>query len=109
MRWRGRRQSSNIEDRRDGGGGFSSGGRRPGGLRIPVKAGGGGGIALLIIVLIGWLVFGINPMALLNGMDGGGSYQKRGVTPPGKAPGCLECVIRIGMTETISSRPSSRQ
>lgn len=87
MRWRGRRQSSNIEDRRDGGGGFSSGGRRPGGLRIPVKAGGGGGIALIIIVLIGWLVFGINPMALLSGMDDGGSYQTSQVDTRQSGPG----------------------
>jgi predicted metalloprotease len=74
MRWRGRRQSSNIEDRR-GQGGF--GGGRPGGFRIPVgmsrtsRAGGGLGIVGLLILLgIGWLL-GVNPLALLSGIDGG--------------------------------------
>lgn len=78
MRWRGRRQSSNIEDRRGSGGGFSPGGFRRGGgggLRIPVKSG-GGLIGLIVIGAIAWFVFGINPMALLGGDPGGqGSYQ----------------------------------
>lgn len=67
MQWRGRRQSSNIEDRR--GGGF--GGRRGGGLRIPIRAGGGGGIGLIVIVLVAWLVFDINPLTLLGAGDSG--------------------------------------
>jgi predicted metalloprotease len=70
MRWRGRRQSSNIEDRR--GGGFSPGFGR-GGMRIPIRAGGGGGIGFIIIVLVLWLGFGINPLQLLGegGIDAG--------------------------------------
>ncbi|RFC65281.1 hypothetical protein DYI37_05430 [Fulvimarina endophytica] len=68
MQWRGRRQSGNIEDRRGGGGGFSRGG---GGMRIPLRAG-GGGIGLVILLLIGWLVFGINPLAMLGAVDDGG-------------------------------------
>ncbi len=45
-------------------------------MRIPVRAGGGGGIGLIIIALVLWLGFGINPLALLGGMDdGGGSVQ----------------------------------
>ncbi|MDY8107906.1 neutral zinc metallopeptidase [Fulvimarina sp. 2208YS6-2-32] len=75
MQWRGRRQSSNIEDRRGSGGGFS-GGRRGGGLRIPVKAGGGGIVTMLIVGAIAWFVFGINPLTLFGGdMGGQGSYQ----------------------------------
>ncbi|MBZ8132174.1 neutral zinc metallopeptidase [Afifella sp. IM 167] len=54
MRWKGRRQSSNIEDRRGGGGGS-----------VMIGRAGGGGIGVIIIGLVLWLVFGINPMALL--------------------------------------------
>ncbi|MBP0617376.1 KPN_02809 family neutral zinc metallopeptidase [Jiella mangrovi] len=81
MRWQGRRQSSNIEDRR-GGGGFGGGG---GGMRIPIRAGGGGGIGLIIIALVLWLGFGINPLALLGMADGGsgGNYQTTQQQGPG--------------------------
>ncbi len=79
MRWRGRQQSSNIEDRRgQGGGGFGRGGGFgfPGssGPRIGLPTGGRGGgmgiVGLLIVVGILWFA-GINPLELLNG--GGGS------------------------------------
>jgi len=83
MRWRGRRQSSNIEDRR--GGGFGSGRGRGGGMRIPVRAGGGGGIGLIIIALVLWLGFGINPLALLGDLGGGGSTYQSGSSGPGVA------------------------
>lgn len=77
MRWRGRRQSSNIEDRRSGG--FRPGFGR-GGMRIPVRAGGGGGIGFIVIVLVIWLVFGINPLQLLDGgMETGGEAPGPGV------------------------------
>ena len=82
MRWQGRRQSENIEDRRGGGGGF---GGRGGGMRIPVRAGGGGGIGLIIIALVLWLGFGINPLALLGMDDGGGSTQQTAQQGPGVA------------------------
>ena len=75
MQWRGRRQSSNIEDRRGSGGGF---GGRGGGMRLPVRAGGGGTIGIIIVALVQWLGFGINPMQLLGmagGGGGGGSVQ----------------------------------
>jgi len=74
MRWRGRRQSTNIRDVRGSGGGF--GGGLPGGLgrgRV-VRAGGGMGIGTIIVVLLlAWLL-GINPLALLSGgpIDMGG-------------------------------------
>ncbi len=73
MRWQGRRQSSNIEDRRDdaGTGGFGGAGPRigigmPGGRR-------GGGLsigAIAIILVVGWFL-GVNPLTLLNGLEGG--------------------------------------
>jgi uncharacterized protein len=61
VRWRGRRQSANVEDRR-GRGGLGRG------ARIPVgRAGSGIGIAGLIVIGIMMLVFGINPIQLLEG------------------------------------------
>jgi len=86
MKWEGRRQSSNVEDRRgQGGGGFGGGGLgdifggglgRRGGIQLPRGAGGvrSGGMGLGTIVIIGlvaWFVFGINPLQILGGMLGG--------------------------------------
>ncbi|TFF25506.1 hypothetical protein E3C22_09155 [Jiella endophytica] len=79
MRWQGRRQSSNVEDRRGGGFGGGMGG---GGMRIPVRAG-GGGIGIIVIALVLWLGFGINPLALLGGLDGGGSAPQTSQQGPG--------------------------
>ncbi|NDV85999.1 hypothetical protein GTW51_04705 [Aurantimonas aggregata] len=70
MQWRGRRQSSNIEDRRGSGGGMRGGG----GMRLPIRAGGGGSILIIIVALVLWIGFGINPMTLL-GMDSGTGTQ----------------------------------
>lgn len=70
MRWKGRRGSSNIDDRR----GRSS--RRR--LRVPgsrrARTGGGIGLTGLIIVAgVAWLM-GINPLTVLSQLDGSGSY-----------------------------------
>jgi predicted metalloprotease len=77
MRWRGRQQSSNIEDRRGQGGGMGGFGRGGGfgfpgssGPRIGIPTGGrGGGMGIIgIIIVLGILWFaGINPLELLNG------------------------------------------
>lgn len=76
MRWIGRRQSGNVEDRRgQGGGGFGGGlGGGMGGPRIglPRSAGAGGGIGIVgILVIVGvlWLL-GVNPLELLSGQGG---------------------------------------
>ena len=58
------RPSQNIEDRRGMGGG---GGFPGGGVRIPIGGRGGLGIGGIIVLLLIWLVFGINPLDLLNG------------------------------------------
>lgn len=61
MKWRGNRESSNVEDRRAGGGGM------PG-----VRLGGGRGIGLgtvAIALVAGWLL-GVNPLTLLGILAG---------------------------------------
>src|SRR5919198_229934 len=64
MLWKGRRESSNIEDRRGMGGGRIGGG----GLGL-------GGIVILLI--IAWAL-GINPLTLLSGGDlGPGDYSEQ--------------------------------
>jgi predicted metalloprotease len=73
MRWEDLEQSSNVEDRRGEGGYVGGGGAGLGGL--PIGGGGFGIGTIVVIVLIGWGVFGINPIqmfALLSG--GGGGY-----------------------------------
>ncbi|MCB1481268.1 MAG: zinc metallopeptidase [Rhodobiaceae bacterium] len=71
MRWRGRRESSNVEDRRGGGGGFARGG----GIRIPMGGGGRragfGGIGFILFIVIVSAIFGINPLTFLSGSPGG--------------------------------------
>ena len=71
MKWRGRRQSTNIRDVRGSGGlGGGFGGGFGGGLgRGPVvmrRAGGGGIGMILVLIIIAWL-FGLNPLELLSG------------------------------------------
>jgi len=68
MRWQGRAESSNIEDRRGAGpsmGGFSGGPGLGGG--IPIGGRGGLGIGGIIVLLIICWVLGINPLTLLSG------------------------------------------
>ncbi len=63
MRWRGRRRSSNVEDRRGSGGGFPGGG-----IRIPVggRGAGIGGIGLVVLVVLA-VALGVDPRLLLQG------------------------------------------
>jgi predicted metalloprotease len=83
MKWRGRQQSSNIEDRRGqtggglGGNPFGRGGG--GGMRIPTGGRSGGGIGGLIgiVVILGiiWMVTGTNPIDVLTGGSSAPSTQ----------------------------------
>ncbi|HMN22091.1 MAG TPA: neutral zinc metallopeptidase [Ottowia sp.] len=60
MRWEGQRESGNVEDRRSGGGGgFGLGGRSI-------------GIGTIVLALIGWGVFGINPLTTIGVLSGAG-------------------------------------
>jgi uncharacterized protein len=82
MRWRGRRQSDNVEDvRGEGGGlglpgGFGRGG--PGRIRIGPGVTGGGGLSGIIILVVLYFLLkscGIDPLQVLTGEE------------PGQAPG----------------------
>lgn len=83
VRWRGREESDNVEDRRGQSGGrgrfgfpFPRGGRGRG-VRIPMGRGGGGMslTTLLIIGAIMYFVFGLNPLDLLRGGGSGPAPQ----------------------------------
>jgi predicted metalloprotease len=81
VKWQGRQQSSNIEDRRgQGGGGLGGGfgrgggfgnspfGQGGGGLRLPTgRSGGMGSIIIIVIFIVIAMAFGINPLSILTG------------------------------------------
>lgn len=64
MQWRGRRQSSNVEDQR--GGGVGRGG-------LPIK----GGLGLVVVIIVFSLITGRNPLTLLQQIpiDNGPSFS----------------------------------
>ena len=82
MQWRGRRQSSNIEDRR--GGGMA----RPAGI---------GGIGLLIVVLLG-LFFGVDLTPLLG--PGGGTVVNEAPPGPNEITDENEAFVAVVLAET---------
>jgi hypothetical protein len=69
MKWRGRKQSSNIEDRRGQRGGLGGGLGMPGGsrMRIPGGRASGGSVVALIIIVVVALALGVDPSQLLSG------------------------------------------
>ncbi|MBI1238000.1 MAG: flagellar biosynthesis protein FlgM [Alphaproteobacteria bacterium] len=89
MKWEGRRQSRNVEDRRRPAGGFRG---LPPGMRFPTGGrfgrGGvaplGGGLGIIALVVIA-LIFGIDPSALLNG-GGIGVEQTSAPGPSSSTP-----------------------
>ncbi|HLH87944.1 MAG TPA: neutral zinc metallopeptidase [Xanthobacteraceae bacterium] len=77
MRWEDLEQSSNIEDRR-GEGGYVGGG----GGGFPIGGGGLGFGTIAVITLVGWGVFGINPIQMLALLSGShSSYQQTYPSP----------------------------
>lgn len=74
MRWQGRRQSENVEDRRGQGGLGGFGGQGPRiNLGFPGGSRGGGGLGIVVVVvilLVAWIA-GVNPIELLGGLGGG--------------------------------------
>ena len=91
MRWMGRRQSGNVEDRRgSGGGGF------PGGILSK------GGLGTLIIIIIIALITGKNPLALLEQAGQGGneySVEQQGYTPTPEEEEMSQ-FVRVVLAET---------
>ncbi|EBN0073194.1 hypothetical protein ZZ27_24805, partial [Salmonella enterica subsp. enterica serovar Virchow] len=63
MRWQGRRQSDNIEDRRSAGGRIPGG--SAGGPRIPLPRGKAGLVVVVIVVVAGF--YGIDLTGLVTG------------------------------------------
>lgn len=89
MRWRGRRQSDNIQDRRGGGGGRMPGGFGRSPIRLPIgRSAGGGGISGIIILVVLFFVLkscGIDPLEMLAG-GGGGMAPGGGQVTEAQAP-----------------------
>jgi uncharacterized protein len=82
MRWQGRRESENVEDRRNDDGGYEGGGGfgfpGGGGFQIPMGQGGGVGIVGLIVIVGLALLLGVDPRVILGGgneMPGGRQIQ----------------------------------
>ena len=91
MRWRDRRQSSNVEDRRGRSpgspGGFGRGGRP---IQIPLGRGVGGGgisgIVILVVIFFALRACGIDPMQILSGGPVGGGSNVAVDRVPGAQP-----------------------
>lgn len=75
MRWDGNRESDNVEDRRGSGGGG-----------LPMLGGGRIGLGTIAIALVGWLVFDINPLTLLDAMSGGSGPSQVQQVPAQQPP-----------------------
>lgn len=109
MRWRGRRQSDNVEDRRGQGGGFGFPFPRRGGVRFPSRGRGGGrggGIGIIgLLVIVGLaLFFGVDPGVLLQqggpATDGSSGFpdirlpqsrpDRTGLPSPGRQAGSVQ-------------------
>lgn len=94
MRWRGRRESDNIEDRRRSRGGGAA------------RAGGIGGIGLIALLILG-AVFGVDVSSLVgssSGPIGGGTSQATGaLSEEEKARGQFVSVV-LADTEAVWSR-----
>lgn len=94
MKWQGRRQSSNVDDRRGqrgGGGGFNI----PGGLFSK------GGIIVVIVIVVLSLITGQNPLSLLQQIDsGGGSYTTNESYTPTASEQELAEFVRVVLADT---------
>ncbi len=93
MRWRGRRTSSNVEDRR--GGRVVFGGR--GGRRVGARGAGIGGAGLVIVLLLG-LFFGVDVTPLLD--PGGGTVTTQAPSGPNRIDDETEEFVSVVLAET---------
>jgi uncharacterized protein len=96
MKWEGNRQSDNVEDRR-GAPGMGGGMPRIGGRGI--------GLGTIVIALIGGWILGINPLALLGVVGGGGSMPgaPQVQQQPGQAPPANDKVAAFASTVLAST------
>ncbi len=92
MRWRGRRTSSNIEDRRGGFGGM------PGGRGVRMAGGGGIGVLGAVILVVLALFFGVDPSALLGG--GGGGFSVPQQSGPNTIDDASEQFVAVVLADT---------
>jgi len=110
MKWRNRRTSSNIEDRRAEGGGWGGGfpsgfprmGRSQGGPRIGMRGRSGkvGGLGLIVIVVAA-LLFGVDPMLLLQGGGSGFTVpMERTPSGPNKIDDTSEEFVGVVLADT---------
>ena len=76
MKWEGNRQSGNVEDRRGQGGGGLGG--MLGGRSI--------GIGTIVLALVGSMIFGVNPLTIINILSGGGGTAPVTQSAPAPAP-----------------------
>ncbi|MCP5537952.1 MAG: neutral zinc metallopeptidase [Akkermansiaceae bacterium] len=121
MRWKGRRQSTNVEDRRGttvrGGGGPVGGGALGSIIFALFKRGSGKTKLLLIVgVIAACFLFKINPLSLLGFSSGGGSQvvQKDGPPPDPEMKAYLSTMLadneeiwqKVLAAEGIKYRPS---
>jgi predicted metalloprotease len=113
MKWRGRQQSSNIEDRRSQGGGMGGGfggspfGRGGGGIRLPTGGGGSRGgigsvIGIVVVLGIIWAVTGTNPIDILTGgsSSGGSSASSSSQVPTTGEQAELRDFVGVVVKET---------
>ncbi|HVL09755.1 MAG TPA: neutral zinc metallopeptidase [Burkholderiaceae bacterium] len=73
MKWEGNRQSDNVEDRRGQGGGFGIGGR-------------GIGLGTIAVAVVASLIFGVNPLTVLDMLSGGGGGMVTQQQPAERPP-----------------------
>lgn len=78
MRWEGKRESENVEDRRGSGGDGGFGGLPIGGRGI--------GLGSIVIALVAGWFFGINPLTVLGILSGGGSPTEATQSGPAQRP-----------------------
>lgn len=96
MKWMGRRQSGNVDDRRGSGGGGGRGGFGiPGGLFSK-----GGIVVVIIVVVISW-INGVNPLQLFQQMnDGGSTYSTDQSYTPTASEQELAEFVRVVLADT---------
>lgn len=90
MKWIGRRQSSNVDDRR----GRSGGAGIPGGMFTK------GGIGIVIIVVVISFLTGQNPLALLQQIDTGTTYPTEQSYTPTASEQELAEFVRVVLADT---------